>query len=68
MLYGKHRINIEEKKDHSELSSRPRANPRGRGGNYGRGGYAGRSAPYTGRPSSGGGGGGGGSLGEDAQQ
>lgn len=61
MLYGKHRINVEEKKDHSELSNRPRGNPRGRAGNYGRGGFigrGGRGVTNAGRPTSGGGPGG----------
>lgn len=67
MLYGKHRINIEEKKDHSELGGRSRMNSRGRGGNYGgRGSYVsrgGRGAGHTtARPTSGG------SSGPEAQQ
>lgn len=51
MLFGKHRINIEEKKDNSELGNRSRVNSRGRGGSgYGRGAYlnrAGRGAGHN---------------------
>ena len=48
-LYGKHRINVEEKKEQSELFARPRGGPRGgRGlGSY-RGPYrGGRGSHFT---------------------
>lgn len=39
MLYGKHRINIEEKKDQAELANRPRPGTRGGRGGPHRGGF-----------------------------
>jgi hypothetical protein len=54
-LYGRHRLNVEEKKEQSELFSRPRGGGRGRGTGSYRGSYrGGRGGQFTASTQSGG--------------